>query len=148
MNPDADVLWNDGSALAALLGSTSGLDTHKRATSFFRFVCKSLRELAPGSIHDSFGEPSVNHVRDFQVLDGDKLMIADDLLTGVVGEVRAEVGDSLVNSLETIDGFAMIAASLDLASDIPLCVSEVSLCLAGKSWILDRVPVAHGRERL
>jgi len=148
MNSDTNILGHDGSALAAFLGGSAGLDTNECATSTFSLVCKSLRELAPCGIHDAFGEPTANHVRDLQVFDGDELMLSYNLLACEMGEIGTKIGDAFVCSLKPVDRLASVAASLDLAADGALGMGDLPLRLASKSRVCDRVTVAHCRERL
>ena len=147
MNADANILRNDGSAAAAFLGGSAGLNTNKRATSTFSLVCKSVRKFPPCGIQDALAKTAANHVRDLQVFDGDELMLADDLLAGVVSEIGTKIGNTLIDSLEAIDCLATIAATLDLAAHGTLRVGEFPLCFSRESRVLDNVAVAHGGKR-
>lgn len=148
MNTNRQRLRYSLATLATLLTCAAGIHANEQATSFFRFVGQTLRELSPSGVQNALSEPSLYHAVDVQILHCNELMLADDFLAGVMGKVRPQVGYPFIDSLEPVHGLAEVAAPLDLAAHFAMGVSEFPFCFAGESRVVNGVPVAHGRERL
>jgi len=107
MHSVGQLLTGAMTAVGACLRGVGGVHRDQATTSIFRFVRQVRDELPPRCIMDGLRKAVVvDHGVDREVFDGNDVMPVDDLAAFLMREVRASIGDALMDARHHLTALA------------------------------------------